>query len=117
MYADVVTRSMQAAIEETYRRREIQTAYNLEHRIEPASIQKEIRDLTDRVKASAVAESQAEYTVTPSGDIIVNKDEIARLIKDLESQMKSASKLLEFEKAAAFRDRIVELRRTLALEV
>jgi excinuclease ABC subunit B len=116
MYADVVTRSMQAAIEETYRRREIQTAYNLEHGIEPASIQKEVRDLTDRVKLS-VAETPVEYTILPSGEISLNKDEIARLIKDLESQMKNASKMLEFEKAAAFRDRIVELRRTLALEV
>ena len=117
MYADVVTRSMQAAIEETYRRREIQMAYNTEHGIEPASIQKEVRDLTDRVKASAVAETQAEYTISPTGEITLNKDEIARMIKDLESQMKSAAKLLEFEKAAAFRDKIVELRRTLALEV
>ncbi|HKP54044.1 MAG TPA: excinuclease ABC subunit UvrB [Chloroflexia bacterium] len=117
MYADVVTRSMQAAIEETYRRREIQMAYNVEHGIEPASIQKEVRDLTDRVKLSAVAETQAEYVVLPSGEISLNKDEIARMIKDLESQMKNAAKMLEFEKAAAFRDRIVELRRTLALEV
>ena len=117
MYADVVTRSMQAAIEETYRRREIQIAYNVEHGIEPASIQKEVRDLTDRVKLSAIAETPAEYTVLPSGEISLNKDEIARLIKDLESQMKNASKMLEFEKAAAFRDRIVDLRRTLALEV
>ena len=68
------------------------------------------------VKAS-VAETPVEYTVSPTGEISINKDEIARLIKDLESQMKGASKLLEFEKAAAFRDRIVELRRTLALEV
>jgi len=116
MYADVVTRSMQAAIEETYRRREIQMAYNIEHGIEPASIQKEVRDLTDRVKLS-VAETPVEYTILPSGEISLNKDEIARLIKDLESQMKNAAKMLEFEKAAAFRDRIVELRRTLALEV
>ncbi len=116
MYADVVTRSMQAAIEETYRRREIQMAYNIEHGIEPASIQKEVRDLTDRVKLS-VAETPVEYTILPSGEISLNKDEIVRLIKDLESQMKNASKMLEFEKAAAFRDRIVELRRTLALEV
>ena len=115
MYADVVTRSMQAAIEETYRRREIQMAYNREHGIEPASIQKEVRDITDRVKA--VAEERAEYTVSPSGEITLNRGEIERIIKDLESQMKSAAKLLEFEKAAAFRDRIVELRQALALEV
>ena len=115
MYADVVTRSMQAAIEETYRRREIQMAYNREHGIEPASIQKEVRDITDRVKA--VAEERAEYTVSPTGEITINRGEMERLIKDLESQMKSASKMLEFEKAAAFRDKIVELRQALALEV
>jgi excinuclease ABC subunit B len=115
MYADVVTRSMQAAIEETYRRREIQMAHNREHGIEPASIQKEVRDITDRVKA--VAEERAEYTVSPSGEITLNRGEIERMIKDLEGQMKSAAKLLEFEKAAAFRDRIVELRQALALEV
>jgi excinuclease ABC subunit B len=109
MYADVVTRSMEAAIEETYRRREIQIAYNKEHGIEPASIQKEVRDLTDRVRA--VAETRAEYEVSPTGEITLNKEEIARLIKELESQMKSAAKLLEFEKAAALRDQIVELRR------
>jgi excinuclease ABC subunit B len=115
MYADVVTRSMQAAIEETYRRREIQIRYNEEHGIEPASIQKQVRDLTDRVRA--VAETPTEYTISPSGEITLNRDEIARMIKDLESQMKSAAKLLEFEKAAALRDKIVELRRVMELEV
>lgn len=111
MYADVVTRSMQAAIEETYRRREIQIAYNKEHGIEPASIQKQVRDLTDRVRA--VAESRVEYEVSPTGEIELSKDEIARMIKELESQMKSAARLLEFEKAAAIRDQIVELRRAM----
>jgi excinuclease ABC subunit B len=116
MYADVVTRSMQAAIEETYRRREIQTRYNEEHGIEPASIHKQVRDLTDRVRA-AVAETPAEYTISPTGEINLNKDEIARMVKDLEGQMKSAAKMLEFEKAAALRDKIVELRRVMELEV
>jgi len=109
MYADVVTRSMQAAIEETYRRRETQIKYNLEHNIEPASIQKEVRSITERVRA--VAESHAEYVVSPTGEITLNKEEIARMIKELESQMKSSAKLLEFEKAAALRDQIIELRR------
>jgi excinuclease ABC subunit B len=115
MYADVITRSMQAAIEETYRRREIQIAHNKEHGIEPATIQKEVRDITERVRQ--IAEVKGEYTVTPTGEITLNRDEIGRMIKDLESQMKSAAKLLEFEKAAAFRDKIVELRRMMEVEV
>jgi excinuclease ABC subunit B len=115
MYADVITRSMQAAIEETYRRRERQIAYNLEHGIEPASIQKEVRDITERVRQ--IAESKAEYTVTPDGEITLNRDEIARMIKDLEGQMKSAARLLEFEKAAALRDKVIELRRMMEVEV
>jgi excinuclease ABC subunit B len=109
MYADVVTKSMQAAIEETYRRREIQVKYNQEHGIEPASIQKQVRDLTDRVRM--VAETRADYVVSPTGEISLNKDEIGRMIKDLESQMKAAARMLEFEKAAAIRDQIIELRR------
>ena len=115
MYADVVTRSMQAAIEETYRRREIQIAYNKEHGIEPASIQKEVHDITDRVRQ--IAEAQAEYTVTPTGEIVLNRDEIARMVKDLEGQMKQSARMLEFEKAAAIRDKIVELRRMMEVEV
>jgi excinuclease ABC subunit B len=75
-----------------------------------------VRDLTDRVRA-AVAETPAEYTVSPTGEITLNKDEIARMVKDLEGQMKSAAKMLEFEKAAALRDKIVELRRVMELEV
>jgi excinuclease ABC subunit B len=111
MYADVVTRSMQEAIQETYRRREIQMRYNEEHGIEPASIQKQVRDITDRVKL--IAEEKVEYEQSSEGDILLNKDEIARMVKELESQMKSAAKMLEFEKAAAIRDRIVELRRVM----
>ena len=106
MYADVMTDSMRRAIEETDRRRRIQEEYNEEHGIEPEGIQKAIRDINDRVKQ--VAEEKAEYNV---GDI--PKEEIARLVKDLEKQMKEAAKNLEFEKAALLRDRVVELRREL----
>ena len=115
MYADVVTRSMQGAIEETYRRREIQVAHNTAHGIEPASIQKEVRDITERVRQ--IAESRAEYTIESTGEIVLNRDEIGRMIKDLESQMKQSARLLEFEKAAAIRDKIVELRRMMEVEV
>jgi excinuclease ABC subunit B len=111
MYADRVTASMQAAIDETYRRREKQLAYNQAHNIEPATIVKQIRDLTDRVRA--VAETRADYQVSPNGELTIPKDEMARLVKELESQMKTAAKQLEFEKAALLRDQIVELRRAM----
>ena len=104
MYADTVTRSMQAAIDETQRRRQIQEAYNREQGITPQGIRKAIRDITERVKA--VAELRTPYTVTPA-----SKEDIARLIKELESQMKIAARGLEFEKAALLRDRIIELRK------
>ncbi len=106
MYADTMTESMRLAIEETERRRGIQEEYNRGHGIEPEGIRKTIRDITDRVKQ--VAEEKPVY-VTGA----IPKDEIARLIKDLEKQMKDAARNLEFEKAALLRDRIVELRREL----
>jgi excinuclease ABC subunit B len=104
MYADAVTQSMQRAIEETARRRRIQEAYNKEHGITPQGITKAIRDITERVQA--VAETRTPYAVTP-----MSKEEMARLIKQLQSQMKAAAKNLEFEKAAMIRDRITELRK------
>ena len=104
MYADKITGSMQRAIEETDRRRQKQMTYNLERGIEPRSIVKDIRDLTDRVKA--VAEERAAYEV--AGEMPAH--EMERLIKDLEKQMKAAAAELEFEKAALLRDQIFELR-------
>ena len=104
MYADTTTGSMQAAIDEVLRRRNIQMAYNQSHGITPQGIKKAIKDITDRVRV--VAETRAPYTVAP-----MPKDEMLRLIKDLESQMKMAARNLEFEKAALLRDRIIELRR------
>lgn len=104
MYADTITQSMQKAIEETSRRREIQEAYNKEHGITPQGIRKAIKDITERVQA--VAETRVPYAVTP-----IAKEEMAQLIKQLESQMKAAAKNLEFEKAAMIRDRIIELRK------
>ncbi len=108
MYADKVTASMQTAIDETYRRRKIQLDYNTEHGIEALSIIKQIKDITDHVRA--VAEEKAEY----DGDARhLPKDDLLRMVKELESQMKSAAKNLEFEKAAGLRDQVVELRREL----
>ena len=108
MYADVITDSMRRAIDETERRRDIQHAYNREHGITPAGIRKAVHDITERVKA--IAETRAPYVV--QGDM--PKDELLRLIKDLESQMKGAARDLEFEKAALLRDQIVDLRKVMA---
>ncbi len=111
MYADTMTASMKAAIDETYRRREIQMAYNDAHGITPRGIVKEIKDLTDRVRA--VAEEQSPYRAEqkPGAIAEIPPEELARIIRDLEKQMKEAAKLLEFERAALLRDQIVELRR------
>jgi len=108
MYADQITGSMQRAIDEMYRRRAIQVEYNEEHNIEPASIVKGVRDLTERVRA--VAESKPEYKT--DGIAALTKEDVFRIIKDLESQMKAAAKAMEFEKAALLRDQIGELRAT-----
>ena len=108
MYADVVTESMKRAIDETERRRAIQEAYNREHGITPRGIRKDIRDITQRVRA--VAETAAPYITHDD----IPKDDLTRLIKDLETQMKAASRALEFEKAALLRDQIIDLRKVLA---
>jgi len=104
LYADKLTDSMKNAIEEILRRRRIQEDFNKEHGITPQGIRKAIRDITERVKI--VAEGRAKYEAAP-----VPLDEIARLIKELEAQMKKAAKNLEFEKAALLRDRVVDLRK------
>ena len=112
MYADTITKSMQEAIEETSRRRKVQEAYNKEHGITPQGIKKAIKDITERIQA--VAEHRAAYVIA-SGKAgkqsPVSPEEIARLIKELETEMKKAAKNLEFEKAAMIRDRIIELRK------
>ncbi len=104
MYADTVTASMQKAIEETRRRREVQEAYNKGHGITPQGIRKAVKDITERIQA--IAETRTPYTATS-----ISKEEMLQLIRQLESQMKAAAKNLEFEKAAMIRDRIIELRK------
>jgi excinuclease ABC subunit B len=114
MYADKMTDSMRRAIDETTRRRAKQVAYNQEHGIEPVSIVKAVRDLTDQLSVHAVAEPQAEYRV--KGAAGLPKSDIQRVIAEMEKQMKEAAKNLEFEKAAVLRDQIYELRTILAEE-
>jgi len=105
LYADRITESMRRAIEETNRRRAIQEAYNRAHGIEPRSIVKAVRDLTDRVR-----EMVAEEAGTAGRPPAMPKEELQRLIRALEKEMKRAAQALEFEKAAALRDQIFELR-------
>lgn len=114
MYADHITGSMQRAIEETNRRREKQVAFNKLHNIEPASIHKAIRDLTDQLSVKIVSESNSDYSVR--GKSGLPKDEMRKLISELEKQMKEAAKNLEFEKAAVLRDQMYEIRTMLAEE-
>jgi excinuclease ABC subunit B len=99
---------MQQAIDETNRRRQKQVAYNQAHGIVPETIVKEVYDLTDRVRAAT--ESRVDYQVGQT----LPKDEVTRLIKELEKQMRQAAEALEFEKAALLRDQIFELRQNLA---
>jgi len=107
MYADVITGSMQRAMDEIKRRRVIQEDYNREHGITPQGIKKAIKDITERVKSAAgVAEQPVEYALAN-----LSKQDKAKLVDDLEKQMKKAAKNLDFERAVLLRDRIIELRR------
>ena len=116
MYADRRTDSMDRAIKETDRRRAVQVAYNREHGIEPTTIVKAIREIGMRLRQAAETEGRYERGGRPIAAGGVPKDELVRLIKDLERDMKTAAKDLEFERAATLRDEVVELRGQLVLE-
>ncbi|HLV43988.1 MAG TPA: excinuclease ABC subunit UvrB [Aggregatilineales bacterium] len=113
MYADVVSEAMQAAIDETNRRRAKQIAYNEEHGIEPTSIVKAIHDLTERVRSEAKEREERESVEALQG---LPGDELEQIIVELEKQMKQAAADLEFEKAALLRDQVYELRELLVLQ-
>jgi len=114
MYADNITKSMHRAIDETNRRRTIQTSFNESHHITPRGIKKEIKTLSDRIKAmSGVEIIGADGKATSVALAGIPKDEAVRLIKDLESQMRNAAKQLDFEKAAQLRDQVIEVRRSM----
>ena len=112
MYADNMTKSMAAAIDETNRRREIQEAYNAEHGITPQSIQKAIKDISERVRElQPEAETTAELDLTK-----IKPSQLYDLVNNLEKSMKQAATELDFEKAALIRDQIIELKRELATQ-
>ena len=108
MYADTITDSMRAALDETQRRREVQMAYNKEHGITPKTIQKAVRDLISVSKKVAASELQMEKD--PES---MSEKELEKLIKELEKQMKKAAADLNFEAAAELRDKLIELKKTL----
>ena len=104
MYADTITDSMTRAIEETKRRRAIQDAYNKEHGIVPKTIQKDIRE------AIHGKETQEQFSAIVKKGKKAGKKATKVLIEDLEKEMKEAAKVLDFERAMALRDMIIELR-------
>jgi len=110
MYADTMTDSMQRALDETNRRRQVQAAFNEAHHIVPQGIVKQIRDLTDRVRVAAEAKPEYRAGRAP---FEIEKSQAAQVIAELEKQMQAAAKNWEFEKAALLRDQIIELRQML----
>ena len=110
MYADKMTDSMKRAIDETNRRRAKQVKYNTEHGIVPISIHKAIHDLTEELSAKAVGEMRGEYKVKQD----LPRNELRQVVRDMEIQMKEAAKNLEFERAAALRDELYQLKSLLA---
>jgi len=106
MYADIVTESMARALGETKRRRDMQVAYNAEHGIEPKSVRKEIRDILAMVGAPADGAAAIRAEKIP-------RDVATAMVKDLENKMREFAANLEFEKAAALRDELLELRKQL----
>mgnify|MGYP005838948739 CR=1 FL=1 len=113
MYADRVTDSMKRAIDETNRRRAVQEAHNKAHGIEPKQIVKQIRDLTDRVKALA-AQGEGDNGAQTTDLHSLPVERLTKMIRELEKEMKLLAQKLEFEKAAALRDQVFELRGILA---
>ena len=109
MYADVMTESMDKAITETNRRRSIQEAYNEEHGIIPQTIKKKVHDVIQITKA---ATEKQKFGLEKDPESMSN-DELNKLIKKLDKEMKQAAMELQFERAAELRDKILELKKLL----
>ena len=108
MYADTVTDSMRRAIDETNRRRAIQQKYNQEHGITPTTIKKAVRDLISISKAADP--ENKDFQKEPES---MDRQELEKLVKELTKKMRQAAAELNFEEAAALRDRMVEIKRML----
>ena len=108
MYADTVTQSMKAAIDETNRRRAAQQAYNEAHGITPTTIRKKVRDLIAISKD--IAKTEEKFEKDPES---MSREELQKVIQETEKQMKKAAADLNFEAAAQLRDQMIELKRYL----
>lgn len=121
MYADRVTKSMQTAIDETERRRRIQTDYNKEHNITPMTVKKSIGEIMDQTKVADSKKDATTYYIEPdhaslAADPVMeymNKEEIEKQIKQTQKSMEKAAKDLDFIEAARFRDELTDLKRML----
>ena len=113
MYADEVTDSMQRAISETNRRRQLQIAYNEEHGIDPQTVRKRVTDILELVQSEAPAADKRRREVERRRPLDLEGEDLHRLIMSLEEEMHEAAKELRFEYAARLRDEIAELRREL----
>jgi len=113
MYADEITPSMGKVIRETERRRNAQLDYNSKHDITPATIEKAVKDLIDR----ASAEEEEEEGRLEVDTTFMSQEEATQIIEELEQEMREAAENLEFEKAAAIRDQIAELKEALSVQI
>ena len=108
MYADVITDSMRAALDETNRRRKIQMKYNEEHGITPQTIKKAVRDLISISKE--IAKEEVRFEKDPES---MNRKELEKLVADVQKKMQKAAADLNFEAAAELRDKMIELKKRL----
>ena len=111
MYADTITRSMQAAIDETNRRRKIQQKYNEEMGITPQTIKKSVREIIEIGISEAEGSPESKLSAAKAAGKKMSKSEREKLVAALEGEMKLAAKSLDFERAAILRDKIVELKK------
>jgi excinuclease ABC subunit B len=113
MYADNITKSMQKAIHETNRRRELQRKWNEEHGIDPQTIRKKVSDILELVQSETPAGDRRRREVDRRAPIDLEGDDLVRLVMSLEEEMQEAAKELRFEYAARLRDEVNELKREL----